>query len=270
MQKAIEQFLSSSAFGVAGASNNRAKFGNKVLRCYMQHNLQVYPINLTEETVEGLKCVKKISDLPNTVKSLSIITPPPITEKLVKAAIEQGIENIWMQPGAESKEAEWSDKLSFGELSGIADQLVQIIHEAVAHHEIFKEIAMPSLAYLQKRDILAVEADPEKQIALFPQYDEETQGAFAQYEKINDISEQKNVEMAAIAEELKKSKFSGQAPAEETIIKAVLGMVELYAVFAAAAIAGDIVTTLHAYRGASIERIEHKLLGEDDASLYEK
>jgi len=39
------------------------------------------------------------------VKSISIITPPAITEKIVEAAIKKGIENIWMQPGAESKAA---------------------------------------------------------------------------------------------------------------------------------------------------------------------
>ena len=36
-------------------------------------------------------------------KSLSIITPPPITEKIVEAAFQKGIQNLWMQPGAESE-----------------------------------------------------------------------------------------------------------------------------------------------------------------------
>ncbi len=34
-----------------------------------------------------------------------MITPPQVTEKIVEAAIAKGIENIWMQTGAESAAA---------------------------------------------------------------------------------------------------------------------------------------------------------------------
>lgn len=102
MDKALQQFFTSSAFGVAGASNNRTKYGNKVLRCYMQHNFKVYPINPNEPVIEGLTAVSSIIELPSEVQSISVVTPPPITEKIVKQAIAKGIKNIWMQPGAES------------------------------------------------------------------------------------------------------------------------------------------------------------------------
>jgi len=39
------------------------------------------------------------------VMSLSMITPPAVTAKLVPLAIEHGIKNIWMQPGAEHPDA---------------------------------------------------------------------------------------------------------------------------------------------------------------------
>lgn len=102
MQQSIQTFLESPAFAVAGASNNRQKFGNKVLRCYQQHNKRVFPVNPNESVIEGLNSVPQLADLPAEVESLSIITPPPITEKIVKQATAKGIRNIWMQPGAES------------------------------------------------------------------------------------------------------------------------------------------------------------------------
>ena len=46
---------------------------------------------------------KSLSELPEPVQSISIITPAPVTEKIVDDAIAAGIKNIWMQPGAESK-----------------------------------------------------------------------------------------------------------------------------------------------------------------------
>jgi uncharacterized protein len=104
MDADIAKFLSSKAFGVVGASNNRSKYGNKVLRCYLQHELKAYPINPREKIVEGIPSVGVISDLPKEVESLSIITPPSITEKIVEQAIAHGIKHIWMQPGAESDE----------------------------------------------------------------------------------------------------------------------------------------------------------------------
>lgn len=105
MSPNIKQFLAAKAFGVAGASKDRAKFGNKVLRCYLENNLKVYPINPNEKTIENIQCLQQVSDLPDDVESLSIITPPAITEKIVAEAIKRGIKNIWMQPGAESRTA---------------------------------------------------------------------------------------------------------------------------------------------------------------------
>lgn len=97
----IERFLASPAFGVAGASVRREKYGNKVLRCYQQNGRKAIPVNPHEHEIEGVACVATIAELPPEVTSLSMITPPAITAKLVPLAIEKGITSIWMQPGAE-------------------------------------------------------------------------------------------------------------------------------------------------------------------------
>ncbi len=105
MTEQIEKFLTSPSFGVAGASSKRYKYGNKVLRCYMQNDRTAIPINPVEKEIEGIACVASVADLPAEVKSISVITPPQVTEKIVEAAIAKGIENIWMQTGAESAAA---------------------------------------------------------------------------------------------------------------------------------------------------------------------
>lgn len=105
MTNNIEEFLQSPEFAVIGASSNRNKYGNKVLRCYIQHQMKVYPVHPSEDEVEGLTVFSSVMELPNEVKSISIITPPQITEEVVNEAIKRGIQNIWMQPGAESQQA---------------------------------------------------------------------------------------------------------------------------------------------------------------------
>ena len=105
IQEQIQLFLASPVFGVVGASVNRDKYGNKVLRCYLQNGKSVVPVNPIEPIIEGIACVTAVSALPADVKSISMITPPAITAQLVPLAIEKGIKNIWMQPGAEHPEA---------------------------------------------------------------------------------------------------------------------------------------------------------------------
>jgi predicted CoA-binding protein len=127
MNQNINQFFKSNAFGVVGASNNRSKFGNKVLRCYLQHQLPVYPVNPNERIIEGLSAFNQIADLPREVVSLSIITPPAITEQIVADAIAKGIKNIWMQPGAESQKAiEMAEKNNVNVIAGGPCILVQL------------------------------------------------------------------------------------------------------------------------------------------------
>ena len=105
MKQRIATFLAAAAFGVVGASSNRDKYGNKVVRCYQQRNRKVIPVNPRQKVIEGIPCVARVSDLPPDVTSISIITPPSVTEQVVKEAIAHGIRNIWMQPGAESAAA---------------------------------------------------------------------------------------------------------------------------------------------------------------------
>lgn len=101
----ISLFLAEGKFAVVGASADRSKYGNKVLRCYQMNGREAIPVNPKEKIIEGVATVSSVLDLPEDVKSISVITPPHITEKVVAAAVSKGITNIWMQPGAESQAA---------------------------------------------------------------------------------------------------------------------------------------------------------------------
>lgn len=101
----IQFFLTAESFAVVGASVDRSKYGNKVLRCYQQHGRTVYPINARATEVEGLKAYPSLAALPVPVKAISVITPPAITEQVVQEAAAAGVTHLWMQPGAESDEA---------------------------------------------------------------------------------------------------------------------------------------------------------------------
>ena len=101
----IDAFLAAPRFAVVGASTDRSKYGNKVLRCYQQHGREVYPINPKAREVEGLAAHPSLAALPTPVTAISVITPPAATEQVVREAHAAGVQHVWMQPGADSDEA---------------------------------------------------------------------------------------------------------------------------------------------------------------------
>ena len=103
--QAIAEFLAGDSFAVVGASSDREKFGNKVLRAYLQAGRRVFPVNPKADEIEGQKSYPDIASLPEQVHGVSIVTPPTVTEKIVEQAASAGVQNLWMQPGAESPAA---------------------------------------------------------------------------------------------------------------------------------------------------------------------
>ncbi len=98
----IDRFLAADVFAVLGASQDTHKYGYKVLKCYLQNGRRAIPVNPTVTEVLGQIAYPNLASLPEPVKSISIITPPTRTERIVDNAIEHGVTSIWMQPGAES------------------------------------------------------------------------------------------------------------------------------------------------------------------------
>ena len=100
-QEQIRRFLDGRSFAVVGASNDRSKYGNKVLRAYLQQGRKVVAVNPKESQIEGVLSYPDLAALPEPVDGVSIVTPPAVSEKVLQQAAEAKIRNIWLQPGAE-------------------------------------------------------------------------------------------------------------------------------------------------------------------------
>ena len=101
----VKAFLSGAPHAVVGASRDRAKIGNQVLRAYVAGGRPAYPVNPTVDSVEGLKAYPDLASLPVAVHGVSVITPPHVTEAIVEQAGQLGVKHIWLQLGAESDQA---------------------------------------------------------------------------------------------------------------------------------------------------------------------
>ncbi|KAF2774320.1 NAD(P)-binding protein [Teratosphaeria nubilosa] len=114
MQSAARFFFSQPTFAVAGASSSPHKFGHKIFAWYLAHDLPAVPVNPTISSVEvrgkHFDTIASVSELKDPVHSaLSVITPPPVTAKLLQEAKEAGVRAVWLQPGAfTEKELEYA------------------------------------------------------------------------------------------------------------------------------------------------------------------
>jgi predicted CoA-binding protein len=90
------------AVAVIGASNDRAKYGNRAVRAYLRQRWTVYPVNPGETTVEGLPAFASITDIPATVDRATLYVPPHIGQTLLRDIWSKGVKELWLNPGAES------------------------------------------------------------------------------------------------------------------------------------------------------------------------
>ncbi|WP_448516179.1 CoA-binding protein [Pseudothermotoga sp.] len=91
---------------VVGASEDRSKYGNKIVRDLLSKGFSVYPVNPKSESIEGVKCYRDIEELPRDVELIVFVVPPEVGIQVADKAIKLGFKRLWFQPGAGSKQIE--------------------------------------------------------------------------------------------------------------------------------------------------------------------
>lgn len=95
---------SMKSVAIIGASNDRAKFGNKAVRACLQEGYTVYPVNPKEMEIEGQAAFKSIRDVPVRPEMISVYLPPPVLLKVLPDIAAKGCDELWLNPGTESDE----------------------------------------------------------------------------------------------------------------------------------------------------------------------
>ena len=89
---------------IIGASNDRRKFGNKAVRAYLQQGYTVYPVNLKETEIEGLRAFANIRQVPVRPDMISVYLPPETVLQVLPDIAARGCDELWLNPGTESDE----------------------------------------------------------------------------------------------------------------------------------------------------------------------
>lgn len=99
MDAMIKSMLDKKVWAVVGATDNKAKFGNKIYNKLKRFGYEVYPVNPMYKTVEGDVCYESLAALPKKVDCVDVVVAPERSKDVLAEVIELGIENIWFQPG---------------------------------------------------------------------------------------------------------------------------------------------------------------------------
>jgi len=89
---------------ILGASNDRAKFGNKSLRAHLAAGYEVFPIHPKETAIEGLAAYGSLASLPRAVERISVYLAPAVGRALLPEIARAGAKEVWFNPGAADRE----------------------------------------------------------------------------------------------------------------------------------------------------------------------
>jgi predicted CoA-binding protein len=104
-KRLIEKYVYEPVWAVVGASNNRAKYGNRIYLKLRESGYRVFPVNNREQLIEGDRAYSSLLDLPDTPAVVNMVVPPQAASVVVEQARAAGAQAIWFQPGAENAAA---------------------------------------------------------------------------------------------------------------------------------------------------------------------
>ena len=113
-----------ASIAVVGATDHPTKYGGIIYRDLKRKGYPVYGVNPYRQVVDGDPCWAKVSDLPEKPTITVLVVPAKRGIGVVRDAIEAGIDNIWIQPGAFSSELR--EVLDEGGLNWLAEACVMV------------------------------------------------------------------------------------------------------------------------------------------------
>ena len=108
-----------TTIAVVGANDDPAEYGFRVYRDLKAKGLSVLAVNPNRTTVDGDPSYPSLQTLPLRPTLLNLVVPPEVTLQVLHRAHDLGINNVWLQPGAESPAViEYLEAKGFSYLAG--------------------------------------------------------------------------------------------------------------------------------------------------------
>ncbi|MEX0698661.1 MAG: CoA-binding protein [Acidimicrobiia bacterium] len=95
-----------ASIAVIGATDHPSKYGGIIYRDLKAKGYKVFGVNPYRETVDGDPCWHSVGHLPETPTIADFVIPAARGLTVLDECEQAGIQNIWVQPGADSPELE--------------------------------------------------------------------------------------------------------------------------------------------------------------------
>lgn len=99
MKKTIYQFVQNNKLAIAGVSRNKNKWGHSLFNMLRNKGYEVFPINPYTDEINGVRCYRDISQLPEDIENIIITLSPDKSEALVRQLPGSGIRRVWFHKG---------------------------------------------------------------------------------------------------------------------------------------------------------------------------
>jgi len=114
----IEEFLAQKRIAVVGVSRNPTDFNRRLFQEFRQRGYDAVPVNPQAAEIDGQRCFARVQEIAPPVDGALLMTPPRITEQVVRDCAEAGIRRIWIY-SAVGKGAVSQAAVDFCQASGL-------------------------------------------------------------------------------------------------------------------------------------------------------
>ncbi|MFC1598557.1 CoA-binding protein [Patescibacteria group bacterium] len=106
-------------YAIVGATQNKEKYGYKVLVDLKDKGYKVIPINPNYEEVAGEPCYPDLISLNERPDVVVLVVGEKNAEKVVQDCVDLDLNRIWFQPGSEyDKAVQLAEKSGFNTVIG--------------------------------------------------------------------------------------------------------------------------------------------------------
>lgn len=91
----IQKFLSLKRIAVAGISGKNSP-ANAIFRKFIHAGYTVFPVHPELDEFEGVRCYRRLSEIPEKPEGVFMLTRPEVSENIVDECISCGISQVWM------------------------------------------------------------------------------------------------------------------------------------------------------------------------------
>lgn len=100
VRRAIDEFLACRRVAFVGVSSQPDDFSRVVFHELVTRGFDVIPVNPRLAEVEGRRAYARVQDIPEPVEAALLMTPPQVSETVMKDCAEAGIHHVWLHRGA--------------------------------------------------------------------------------------------------------------------------------------------------------------------------